>query len=71
VSPRYSGSVVVSLEYSLKQETVCGLDIGTTKTCAVVAVDGPNGLEIIGVGETPSPACVRVSRGSRGNDQVD
>jgi cell division protein FtsA len=38
----------------LKQETVCGLDIGTTKTCAVVAVDGPNGLEIIGVGETPS-----------------
>ena len=38
----------------MKQETVCGLDIGTTKTCAVVAVDGPNGLEIIGVGETPS-----------------
>lgn len=38
----------------MKHETVCGLDIGTTKTCAVVAVDGPSGLEIIGVGEAPS-----------------
>src|ERR1700680_3530828 len=38
----------------MKMETVCGLDIGTTKTCAVVAADGPNGLEIIGIGEAPS-----------------
>jgi cell division protein FtsA len=38
----------------LKQETVAGLDIGTTKTCAVVAAGGPNGLEIIGYGEAPS-----------------
>ena len=38
----------------MKHETVCGLDIGTTKTCAVVAVDGPNGLEFVGVGEAPS-----------------
>lgn len=38
----------------MKHETVCGLDIGTTKTCAVVALDGPNGLEIVGVGEAPS-----------------
>ena len=38
----------------MKHETVCGLDIGTTKTCAVVAVEGPNGLEIVGVGEAPS-----------------
>lgn len=38
----------------MKHETVCGLDIGTTKTCAVVAVEGPNGLEILGVGEAPS-----------------
>src|SRR5215469_11433737 len=38
----------------MRQETVCGLDIGTTKTCAVVAVEGPNGLEIVGVGEAPS-----------------
>lgn len=38
----------------MKHETVCGLDIGTTKTCAVVAIDGPNGLEIVGVGEAPS-----------------
>jgi len=38
----------------MKAETVCGLDIGTTKTCAVVAVEGPGGLEIVGVGEAPS-----------------
>ena len=38
----------------MKQETVAGLDIGTTKTCAVVAAEGPNGLEIIGYGEAPS-----------------
>ena len=38
----------------MKSETVAGLDIGTTKTCAVVAADGPNGLEIIGYGEAPS-----------------
>jgi cell division protein FtsA len=31
-----------------------GLDIGTTKTCAVVATAGPSGLDIIGVGEAPS-----------------
>src|SRR5580693_2607022 len=35
-------------------ETIAGLDIGTTKTCAVVAVSGPEGLEIIGIGEAPS-----------------
>jgi len=38
----------------LKHETIAGLDIGTTKTCAVVAASGPDGLEIIGVGEAPS-----------------
>jgi cell division protein FtsA len=38
----------------MKHETVCGLDIGTTKTCTVVAVTSPNGLEIVGVGEAPS-----------------
>src|ERR1700745_2944990 len=35
-------------------ETIAGLDIGTTKTCAVIATSGPEGLEIIGVGEAPS-----------------
>jgi cell division protein FtsA len=35
-------------------ETIAGLDIGTTKTCAVIASSGPDGLEIIGVGESPS-----------------
>ena len=38
----------------MKHETVCGLDIGTTKTCTVVAVNSPAGLEIVGVGEAPS-----------------
>jgi cell division protein FtsA len=38
----------------MKHETVCGLDIGTTKTCTVVAVDGPTGLEVVGIGEAPS-----------------
>jgi cell division protein FtsA len=38
----------------MKHETVCGLDIGTTKTCTVVAANGPAGLEILGVGEAPS-----------------
>ena len=38
----------------MKHETVCGLDIGTTKTCMVVATNGPNGLEIVGFGEAPT-----------------
>lgn len=38
----------------MRGETITGLDIGTTKTCAVVAAAGPDGLEIIGVGEAPS-----------------
>jgi len=35
-------------------EIIAGLDIGTTKTCAVIAASGPDGLEIIGIGEAPS-----------------
>ncbi len=35
-------------------DTVAGLDIGTTKTCAIIAANGPDGLEVIGVGEAPS-----------------
>ena len=35
-------------------EIIAGLDIGTTKTCAVIAAAGPDGLEIIGFGEAPS-----------------
>jgi cell division protein FtsA len=38
----------------VKTETIAGLDIGTTKTCAVVATSTPAGVEIIGVGEAPS-----------------
>ncbi|MBV9439864.1 MAG: cell division protein FtsA [Candidatus Eremiobacteraeota bacterium] len=35
-------------------ETIAGLDIGTTKTCAVIAASGIEGLEVLGVGESPS-----------------
>ncbi|MFZ1018667.1 MAG: cell division protein FtsA [Candidatus Cybelea sp.] len=38
----------------MKHETLCGLDIGTTKTCMVVATAGPTGLEIVGFGEAPT-----------------
>ena len=38
----------------MRSETIAGLDIGTTKTCAVVATTSPGGIEIIGVGEAPS-----------------
>jgi len=34
--------------------TIVGLDIGTTKTCAVVATATAHGLDIIGIGEAPS-----------------
>ncbi|HEX3466627.1 MAG TPA: cell division protein FtsA [Candidatus Elarobacter sp.] len=35
-------------------ETIAGLDIGTTKTCVVIATSGTDGVEIIGIGEAPS-----------------
>jgi cell division protein FtsA len=41
-------------------DLVAGLDIGTTKTCTVVAQATPDGLEIIGVGEAP---CSGLRRG--------
>ncbi len=34
--------------------TAASLDVGTTKTCAVVVASTANGLEVIGVGEAPS-----------------
>ena len=33
---------------------VVGLDIGTTKVCAVVAEQTENGVEIVGIGTHPS-----------------
>ena len=44
----------------MKHETVCGLDIGTTKTCMVVATNGPAGLEIVGFGEAPTLGGVKI-----------
>ncbi len=37
-----------------EKNLVVGLDIGTTKVCSVIALQNPNGLEIIGVGGHPS-----------------
>lgn len=37
-----------------KDNLIVGLDIGTSKICAIVAHPGPNGLEIVGVGNAPS-----------------
>ncbi len=34
---------------------IAGLDIGTTKICCVIAKQGIQGIEIIGMGQTPSP----------------
>ncbi len=42
------------LKGSSRAATVVGLDIGTTKTCALVAAASAGGLEVIGIGEAPS-----------------
>jgi cell division protein FtsA len=39
---------------SRKDQLVVGLDIGTTKICAVVAEQTENGVEIVGIGTHPS-----------------
>ncbi|MCK5681289.1 cell division protein FtsA [bacterium] len=36
------------------EQMVVGLDLGTTKTCVLVGVQGETGLEIVGVGTAPS-----------------
>src|SRR4030042_6294431 len=37
-----------------KEEYIVGLDIGTTKICAIVGVPTANGLDISGIGTHPS-----------------
>jgi cell division protein FtsA len=37
-----------------KGKTIVGLDIGTTKVCAVVGEVAPEGIEVIGIGLSPS-----------------
>ncbi len=37
-----------------KSELVVGLDIGTTKICAVVGETAPDGVDIVGIGMSPS-----------------
>lgn len=37
-----------------KEEFIVGLDIGTTKICAIVGAPSPKGLDIIGIGTHPS-----------------
>ena len=39
---------------SRKDELIVGLDIGTTKICAVVAEETENGIDIVGIGTHPS-----------------
>jgi cell division protein FtsA len=37
-----------------KSELVVGLDVGTTKICAVVGEYGPDGVDVVGIGTSPS-----------------
>jgi len=37
-----------------RDNLIVGLDVGTTKVCAIVAESGPEGLEIVGLGTVPS-----------------
>ena len=39
---------------SKKDDVVVGLDIGTTKICAIVAEETENGIDIVGIGTHPS-----------------
>jgi cell division protein FtsA len=50
----YAGYAAAFVMSKSSGATIVGLDIGTTKTCAVVATSTPAGLDIIGVGEAPS-----------------
>jgi cell division protein FtsA len=36
------------------QTVITGLDVGTTKTCAVIGELVPNGIDILGIGQAPS-----------------
>jgi cell division protein FtsA len=37
-----------------KEDVIVGLDIGTTKICAIVGEQTPDGIDIIGIGTAPS-----------------
>lgn len=37
-----------------KQQTITGLDVGTTKICAVIGELTPTGVDIVGIGQHPS-----------------
>ena len=39
---------------SKKEEFIVGLDIGTTKICAIVGVPSARGIDVIGIGTSPS-----------------
>ncbi|MFW6179756.1 MAG: cell division protein FtsA, partial [Desulfohalobiaceae bacterium] len=39
---------------SAKSNLVVGLDIGTTKICAVVGENTPEGVDVVGIGMSPS-----------------
>ena len=37
-----------------RDDLIVGLDIGTTKVCAIVAERNENGIDIVGIGTHPS-----------------
>src|SRR5262245_13140125 len=37
-----------------KPSVIAGLDVGTTKICALIGEPGPSGVDIIGIGQHPS-----------------
>jgi cell division protein FtsA len=44
----------VGKKTSCKSDLIVGLDIGTTKVCAVVGEATPNGVDVVGIGTAPS-----------------
>jgi len=51
------------MNMSRKDELVVGLDIGTTKICAVVAEETENGVDIVGIGTHPSRGLRKGAKG--------
>ena len=44
-----------------RENLVVGLDIGTSKVCAIVAEINPEGLEVVGMGSVPSSLMSSIS----------
>ena len=44
-----------------KENLIVGLDIGTTKICAIIASMTESGLDIVGIGTSVSVVCAKAS----------